>query len=168
MLGDASGAVRGLRATRMQLGTPDASGRRRPEAIAGSEHVLDCDVVIAAIGMAPDTRAFAGLVPTDRNGTLVADPATLETGVAGIFAAGDVVTGPSDITRAVGEGRRAAYMIDRWLQGGEMAGFDDRLPVVDKQAVVARQQAYDASGRPADHWRLRSGSVATSPRSSRR
>jgi heterodisulfide reductase subunit A len=142
VVGDAHGAVSGLRATKMALGAPDASGRRRPEPIAGSEHVLACDVVISAIGMAPDTRTFAGVVPTGRNGTLVADPTTLETGVAGIFAAGDVVTGPSDITRAVGEGRRAAFMIDRWLQGGEMAGFDDRLPVVDKQRVVARQQAY--------------------------
>jgi len=48
-----------------------------------------------------------------------------------LFAAGDVVTGPTDITRAVGEGRRAAHMIDRWLTGGAMTGFDDRLPVVD-------------------------------------
>jgi heterodisulfide reductase subunit A-like polyferredoxin len=124
------------------LGTPDASGRRRPEPIPGSELVLGCEIVIAAIGMAPDTRAFAGIVPTDRNGTLVADPTTLQTGVAGIFAAGDVVTGPTDITRAVGEGRRAAFMIDRWLTGGAMSGFDDRLPVVDKQQVMARQRAY--------------------------
>ena len=140
--GDAQGAVSGLRATRMALGAPDASGRRRPEPIPGSDLVLGCEIVIAAIGMAPDTRSFAGIVPTDRNGTLVADPTTLQTGVAGIFAAGDVVTGPSDITRAVGEGRRAAFMIDRWLTGGAMSGFDDRLPVVDKQQVMARQRSY--------------------------
>ena len=67
---DATGAVRGLRCTKMALGAPDASGRRRPEPIPGSEFTIDCDVVIAAIGMAPDTRAFAGVVATDRNGTL--------------------------------------------------------------------------------------------------
>jgi heterodisulfide reductase subunit A len=142
IVGDAAGAVRGLRCTKMALGAPDQSGRRRPEPIPGSEFVLEADALIVAIGMAPDTRAFTSLVPANANGTLQADPETLRTGADGIFAAGDVVTGPTDITRAVGEGRRAAFMIDRWLQGGEMAGFDDRLPVVDKQQVLARQRTY--------------------------
>ncbi len=142
VVGDDVGAVRGLRCTKIALGAPDASGRRRPEPIVGSEFVLDADVVIAAIGMAPDTRAFAATITAEPNGALVADRTTLRTSVPGIFAAGDVVTGPADITRAVGEGRRAAHMIDRWLTGGAMSGFDDRLPVVDKQEVVARQHAY--------------------------
>ncbi len=81
-------------------------------------------------------------VAANGNGTLVADRDTLQTGVPHIFAAGDVVTGPTDITRAVGEGRRAAHMIDRWLTGGAMTGFDDRLPVVDKQQVIAKQKTY--------------------------
>jgi heterodisulfide reductase subunit A-like polyferredoxin len=151
VVGDARGAVCGMRATRMALGAPDASGRRRPEPIPGSEFLLGCEIVIAAIGMAPDTRAFAGIVPSGRDGTLVADPTTLQTGADGIFAAGDVVTGPSDITRAVGEGRRAAFMIDRWLTGGAMSGFDDRLPVVDKQQVMARQRAYALRAAPPAH-----------------
>jgi heterodisulfide reductase subunit A len=148
---DPTGAVRGLTCTKMALGAPDASGRRRPEPIAGSEFTMDCEVVIAAIGMAPDTRAFADIAPTNGNGTLRADPTTLQTGADGIFAAGDVVTGPSDITRAVGEGRRAAHMIDRWLTGGALTGFDDRLPVVDKQQVVARQQTYALRVAPPAH-----------------
>jgi heterodisulfide reductase subunit A len=142
VVADDAGSVRGLRCTKMALGEPDASGRRRPEPIAGSELTIDCEIVITAIGMAPDTRAFADVAPRNGNGTLRADPTTLQTGADGIFAAGDVVTGPTDITRAVGEGRRAAFMIDRWLTGGTMSGFDDRLPVVDKQQVVARQRAY--------------------------
>ncbi|HYN49128.1 MAG TPA: FAD-dependent oxidoreductase, partial [Candidatus Nanopelagicales bacterium] len=142
VVADAAGAVRGLRCTKMALGAPDQSGRRRPEPIPGSAFVLDADALIVAIGMVPDTRAFADLVATNGNGALRADPTTLQTGVDGIFAAGDVVTGPSDITRAVGEGRRAAFMIDRWLTGGALSGFDDRLPVVDRQQVVARQHAY--------------------------
>ena len=146
-----AGTVRGLRCTKMALGAPDASGRRRPEPIPGSEFTMDCEIVVAAIGMAPDTRAFAGLVPTDRNGTLVADRETLQTGVPWIFAAGDVVTGPTDITHAVGEGRRAAFMIDRWLTGGTMSGFDDRLPVVDKEQVVARQRTYALRVAPPAH-----------------
>jgi heterodisulfide reductase subunit A-like polyferredoxin len=145
--GDEHGDVRGLRATRMALGAPEASGRRRPEPIPGSEFGMDCDVLIVAIGMAPDTRAFTSRVSANANGTLRADPKTLQTDVPDIFAAGDVVTGPTDITRAVGEGRRAAFMIDRWLQGGEMAGFDDRLPAVNKEQVLARQRTYTL--RPA-------------------
>jgi heterodisulfide reductase subunit A len=144
---DGAGAVRGLRCTRMTLGAPDASGRRRPEPIAGSESTIACDTIIAAIGMAPDTGAFAGVLPVARGGTIDADRGTLQAGADGIFAAGDVVTGPTDITRAVGEGRRAAFMIDRWLTGGALAGFDDRLPVVDRAEVLLRQRAW--TRRPA-------------------
>ena len=142
VLGDERGNVRGLRCARMVLGAPDASGRRQPEPVPGGESVLDCEAVIVAIGMAPDTRAFTTHVAANGSGTLVADRDTLQTGVPYIFAAGDVVTGPTDITRAVGEGRRAAHMIDRWLTGGALTGFDDRLPVVDKQQVIAKQKTY--------------------------
>jgi heterodisulfide reductase subunit A len=142
VIGDEQGAVSGLRCTRMALGAPDASGRRRPEAIPGSELVLPCEVIVSAIGMTADVSAFAGQVPTDPRGTLRADPSSRQTEVPFIFAAGDAVNGPTDITRAVGEGRRAAHMIDRWLTGGPLDGFDDRLPVVDRTQVLARQKAY--------------------------
>ena len=145
--GDAAGAVNGLRCVRMALGEPDASGRRSPTPISGSEHVIGCDVIIAAIGMTPDTAAFASQIGVERRGTLRADPKTLQTDVPYIFAAGDVVNGATDITRAVGEGRRAAHMIDRWLTGGILDGFDLRLPVVDKRQVLARQKVYTL--RPA-------------------
>jgi heterodisulfide reductase subunit A len=71
-----------------------------------------------------------------------------------VFAAGDAVNGPTDITRAVGEGRRAAHMIDRALTGGTLDGFDDRLPVVDKAAVLARQKAYAFRSPTPDGMRL--------------
>jgi heterodisulfide reductase subunit A-like polyferredoxin len=142
-----AGDLTGLRCTKMALGAPDASGRRRPEPIPGSEFDLACETIVVAIGMAPDTESFSTLLPVDRGGTLRVDRTTLETGASGIFAAGDVVTGPTDITRAVGEGRRAAHMIDRWLTGGAMSGFDDRLPVMDKQDVLARQKGWTI--RPA-------------------
>ncbi len=142
VVGDERGAVSGLRCTLMELGAPDASGRRRPEPIPGSELVLPCDIVVSAIGMVADTGAFNGGLATNPRGTLRADPTTCQTEVPFIFAAGDVVNGPTDITRAVGEGRRAAHMIDRWLTGGTMDGFDDRLPVVDKAQVLARQRGY--------------------------
>ena len=121
-----------LLCTKMKLGEPDASGRRRPEPVQGSEFTIACDVVVAAVGMAADRH-------------LDVDAKTLQTNVPYLFAAGDVVQGATDIARAVGEGRRAAHMIDRWLQGLELDGFtalDDRLDVVDKAAVLARQKAY--------------------------
>jgi len=150
VVADEAGAVRGLRCTRMALGAPDESGRRRPEPIPGSDFTLPCETLVVAIGMAPDTEAFAGVLPIDRGGTLQVYRASLQTGAHGIFAAGDVVTGPTDITRAVGEGRRAAFMIDRWLTGGALSGFDDRLPVVDRQEVIARQKAWTLrAARPA-------------------
>ncbi|MEX1168614.1 MAG: FAD-dependent oxidoreductase [Chloroflexota bacterium] len=150
VVGDENGAVSGLVLTRMTLGAPDASGRRRPEPIAGSELVLPCEIIIGAIGMSPDPGAFAGQVVTSLAGSPRVDPTSLQTGVPYIFAAGDVVNGPTDITRAVGEGRRAAHMIDRWLTGGTFDGFDDRLPVVDKAQVLARQKAYTFRAPVAD------------------
>jgi len=142
VVGDEHGAVSGLACTRMTLGAPDASGRRRPEPIAGSEFVLPCELVIGAIGMSPDPSAFTGQVVTSLKGAPRVDPTSLRTTLPFVFAAGDVVNGPTDITRAVGEGRRAAHMIDRWLTGGALDGFDDRLPLVDKTQVLARQRAY--------------------------
>jgi heterodisulfide reductase subunit A len=139
VVGDSTGAVSGLRCLRMRLGEPDASGRRTPEPVPGSEVVLACQLVIGAIGMAPDTAAFADHARANPNGTLRSDPETLQTDVPWLFAAGDVVNGPTDITRAVGQGRRAAHMIDRWLGDRPLDGFDVRLPVVDKAEVLARQ-----------------------------
>ena len=98
------------------------------EPIPGSESLIPCDVIIAAIGMAPDTAGFANQVAVGAGGRLTADPTTLQTDVPWVFAAGDVVNGATDITRAVGEGRRAAHMIDRWLTGGALAGVGLRRP----------------------------------------
>ncbi len=142
VLDDGSGAARAVRCTRMTAGAPDTSGRRRPEPVAGSEFDLECDVVITAIGMAPDTAGFGGRVATTPGGAIAVDERTLQTDVPWLFAAGDVVSGASDITRATGQGQRAAFMIDRWIQDRTLEGFDLRLPVVDKEAVLARQKAY--------------------------
>ena len=150
VVGNAAGGVAGLRCRRMALGKPDASGRRRPEPIAGSDFTMPCDMVLAAIGMAPEGSAF-GPLAVNANGTLVADPRTLQTAEPDVFAAGDVTTGASDITRAVGQGRRAAHMIDRWLRDEPLDGFelDGALPLVDRDAVLARQQRYSRSLRTA-------------------
>jgi len=145
VVGDATGRVSGLRCQRMKLGEPDSSGRRSPEPVPGSEFVIACEAVIAAIGMAPDTASFDQSMNVGANRRIQVNPKTLQSDVPYLFAAGDVVNGATDITQSVGEGRRAAHMIDRWLQGGELTGFqalDDRLSVVDKAKVLARQKNY--------------------------
>ncbi len=142
VLDDGRGATRGLRCSRMAPAKAGASGRSRPEPVPGSEFEIACEVIIGAIGMAPDTDGFSAQVRTNPNGTLAVDPETLQSGSAWLFAAGDVVSGASDITRATGQGQRAAHMIDRWIRGLQLDGFDLRLPVVDKDQVLARQKAY--------------------------
>jgi heterodisulfide reductase subunit A-like polyferredoxin len=150
VLGDADGAVAGLRCSRMRLGEPDASGRRRPEPIPGSEFVMPCEVIISAIGMRADVGAFAESASAKPDGTLQADADTCQTTTEWLFAAGDVVNGATDITRAVGEGRRAAHMIDRWLNHEPLDGFDLRLPAIDKELVLARQKEYTLRPAAAD------------------
>ena len=145
VVGDAAGAVAGLRCTEMRLGAPDASGRKSAEPVPGSSVTIEADLIIAAIGMKPDTAAFGDRVAVLPNGRLAADRATCQTAVPHVFAAGDAVNGPTDITRAVGEGRKAAHQIDAWLDGRAFDDWDTRLPVVDKEAVLARQRAYTAS-----------------------
>lgn len=145
VLGDEYGRVTGLRCQRMSLRAPDASGRRQPEPVEGSSFVIECDAVIGAIGMVPDTGDFAETLAVASDRRITVDPQTHQSEVAYLFAAGDVVNGATDITRAVGEGRRAAHMIDRYLTGRPLDGFvalDDRLGVVDKASVLARQQRY--------------------------
>ena len=145
VVADQGGVVSGLRCQKMQLGEPDASGRRRPEPVSGSGFVIQCDAVISAIGMAPDKAPYESLTGVAGGSRIEVDPTTLQTEVPYLFAAGDVTTGPSDITRAVGAGRRAAYMIDNWVQGRPLESFpalDDLLGVVDKKEVMARQKTY--------------------------
>ena len=95
----------------------DADGRFNPSYDEGSLDSLECEYAIVAVGMRPDTDAFASLLATNANKTIRADAGTLQTKVPYVFAAGDAVSGPTMITTAVGQGRRAAFMIDHWLQG---------------------------------------------------
>ena len=96
---------------------------------------------IVAIGMGADTATFPALAPGGIR-TLQADPTTLQTSLPWVFAAGDAVMGPSMITDAVGQGRRAAHMIDRWLQDRPLTDFAEPLPVVDQAEVLARQKSH--------------------------
>ncbi len=106
-----------LECIRMKLGAPDASGRRRPEPIEGSEFTMDFNTVIAAIGQRPEIPDLFNL-STGRGNTLQVDPDSLATDKEGIFAGGDAVTGPATVIQAIAAGRQAAISIDKYL-GGE-------------------------------------------------
>ena len=116
ILGTDDGWVRGLRCVSMELGEPDASGRRRPVAVAGSEHDIPADVVIMALGTSPNPliKDTTSGLETERHGCIVADEDG-RTSRPGVFAGGDAVTGAATVILAMGAGRKAARAIDRYL-----------------------------------------------------
>jgi len=129
---------------RMQLGEIDRSGRPRPEPIPGSDFVVAFDTIISAIGQAPDVAPRAAL-DADRRGRLVAREDTLATPHDGVFAGGDVVTGPASVIDAVAAGRLAARSIDRYLGGDgdidlSLVGPEDleRLEPLGEQPAAPR------------------------------
>ena len=118
ILDDGNGNVRAVECIEMQLGEPDASGRRRPEPVAGSEFLIEADTVIMALGTSPNPLIVStteGLEATKR-GCLVADEAYGATTRAGIFAGGDAVTGAATVIKAMGAGKAAAKAIDEYIQ----------------------------------------------------
>ena len=116
------GEVRGVECCRMELKGLDESGRPTPVPIPGSEFRMDADMIIPAISQTPDLSFFSEREPfkISRRGGLEADPLTLETGVEGIFAGGDLVTGPQTYIDAMAAGRKAAVSIDRYLRGEDL------------------------------------------------
>ncbi len=114
------GWVTGLMATRMELGEPDASGRRAPVCVMGSEFELPCDTVIMAIGTGANpllTSTTPGL-ETARRGYIAAD-AEGATSLPGVWAGGDIVTGAATVILAMGAGKTSARSMDRWLRAGK-------------------------------------------------
>lgn len=128
------GKVVGLECLRMELGEPDESGRPRPVPIAGSEFILEVDSVIPAIGQSIDLSCLSQGKDWNisRRGTLVVDPITYATNIPGIFAGGDMVSGPATVVEAIGAGREAAISIARYLQGMDLhEGREKKLPVAE-------------------------------------
>ena len=117
ILGDERGWVKSLRCIRMELGEPDASGRRSPVPIPGSEFEISADTVIMALGTSsnPLIANTTGGLETNRRGGLVADEQGATTR-KGVFAGGDAVTGAATVILAMGAGRKAASAIDRYLK----------------------------------------------------
>lgn len=113
--------LEGIECTRMRLGKKDRSGRPRPVPIRGSEFILPVDTVILAIGQKPNL-SFSKANPrlkVDRKGLLMVNKKTQATSLKGVFAGGDIVNGGATVVQAIGEGKRAAQAIDKYLRGGK-------------------------------------------------
>ncbi|MGN0995568.1 MAG: NADPH-dependent glutamate synthase [Candidatus Ventricola sp.] len=119
VLGDENGFVRGMRCVEMELGEPDASGRRRPVVKEGSEFTLDVDTMIMSIGTSPNPliRTTTPGLETNRHGCIVTDGEDGLTSREGVYAGGDAVTGAATVILAMGAGKQAAKAIDAYVKG---------------------------------------------------
>ncbi|MDZ4165549.1 MAG: NAD(P)-binding protein [Smithellaceae bacterium] len=116
------GRVTGIECLRMELGEPDASGRRRPVPVKGSEFLIPVDAVVPAIGQSNDLSFLTAESGIELDGwhNIAADPVTFATSRAGVFAGGDVMTGPATVVKAVNAGKEAAVSVDRYLRGQDL------------------------------------------------
>lgn len=116
-LGTEDGRLKGVRLQRMELGEPDASGRRKPVPIQGSEYTLDLEVAIVAIGNGsnPIIQQTTPDLKFNKWGNIVVDENTMQTSKKGVFAGGDIVSGGATVILAMGAGRKAAHAIDEYL-----------------------------------------------------
>ncbi len=129
-IGDEEGRLVAMECVRMELGEPDASGRRRPIPITGSEFILEVDTVVLALGYWPDPligETTPGL-KTRKWGLIVADEETGRTSREGVFAGGDNIRGPDLVVTALADGVRAAEAIDAYLQGQRMETVEEEIP----------------------------------------
>ena len=145
------GKVSALKCIRNELGEPDVGGRRSPTPVQESEFALDVDMVIAAIGQAPESSFLANEPELAENGNRIVakDPNALATPLAGVFAGGDAVTGPATAIKAIAAGKRAAVSIDLYLRGETLPeaepsteGETEKLPagVLEKTTTFPRCQ----------------------------
>ncbi len=139
-----NGQISGLKCVRMRLGEPDASGRRRPIPIEGSEFLIACDTMVAAVAQAPEISFLDpdhGLEVDARSRTFVVDSRTLATNRRAFFAAGDAVRGPAALIEAIAHGRRAALSVDRYIRGERLLTPREEvpLPTVDLSEAEIRE-----------------------------
>lgn len=117
-IGDEKGWLTGMKLVKMELGEPDASGRRRPEPIEGSEYVMDVDMVVIAVGNGsnPIIQKTTPDLAFNKWGNIIVDEETMATNKPGVYAGGDIVTGGATVILAAGAGRKAAKAIDEYLK----------------------------------------------------
>jgi NADH-quinone oxidoreductase subunit F len=139
------GRIKGIECFKNKLGDVDASGRRRPIPIERTEHIIELDTLIVAIsedsGKDCMTAAEEGGVTTTTANTISVDPKTLLTSKPGVFAAGDVVTGPNTVIQAIAAGKRAAVMIDRYVHSQQLD--QPMQPVLPDKYVPPVELKYD-------------------------
>jgi heterodisulfide reductase subunit A len=135
-----NGQITKARMIKMKLGEPDATGRKSPVEVKGSEYFEDVDFVIEAIGLRPTTSVFRNELELSREGRIKVNEKTLQTSTPWIFAGGDSVMGSTTIIEAVGQGKRAAFYLDKYLGNEEPIDFEfgDKLPAIDKKTVLSR------------------------------
>ncbi len=116
---DENGRVNRMRVQRMELGEPDASGRRSPVVIEGSEYDIEVDLVIVAVGVSPNPLIPSALkeLKVSRWGTIEVNKETMQSSIPELFAGGDIVRGGATVILAMGDGRKAAQNMDKYLQG---------------------------------------------------
>jgi len=115
------GKLKGCEFQRMKLGAPDESGRRRPVPVKNSEYTVDLDTLIVSISETPDADFLKKEnIKMSKWNTIVVDPETLETNQKGVFAGGDVVTGPNTVIDAIAAGKQACHSIDQYLKGEDI------------------------------------------------
>ena len=116
-IGDETGRVKTMRLQVMELGEPDASGRRRPIPVEGSEYDIDVDCVIMALGTSPNPliKSTTKGLDVNRKGGIIVEEATGKTSRDGVYAGGDAVTGAATVISAMGAGKTAAKAIDEYL-----------------------------------------------------
>jgi glutamate synthase (NADPH/NADH) small chain len=153
ILGDERSRVRTLRCIRMELGAPDASGRRSPVDVPGSEFDLDVDVVVFAVGQGanPLIGSTTPDLPLNRKGYITADPETGATAKRGVFAGGDIVTGGATVISAMGAGRRAARAIHEYLSG---FGLQARAADQTGSGLKSNRPKSDACSPKPDYFSL--------------
>jgi glutamate synthase (NADPH/NADH) small chain len=118
MLGDENGHLRAIRCQRSRLGEPEASGRRRPVPVPGSEFAIEADTAIVAVSASPNPLLVKTepRLQTREDGRLLVDPETGETTMPGVFAGGDIANDAGTVIAAMGDAKRAAKAIDEYLQ----------------------------------------------------
>ncbi len=132
-----NGKVGGVECIRMELGEPDMTGRRRPIPIPGTEFIIECDSVITAIGQVPATEFLSDEIEVGKDGTIKVNPLTLETSMPGVFAGGDVVSGPASVVEAIAAGHKAAEAIHRYLSG---AVIESDKESVARSKIIAQPE----------------------------
>ena len=123
------GKTTGLECLETELSTPDESGRRRPVPVDGSEFIIECDVVIPAIGQMPDVKWADGLddPALSAGSTFVVNPHTMQTTIPDVFAAGDAVSGPATVVKAIADGHKAVEAIHCYLKGEDLGALAEKL-----------------------------------------